>query len=571
MDPTLDDAQPGDEEIPEWMLDDDAPIIDEPHNLNGHIRVDDRPEIKMGKDLHRVIAEVAGAIAHDPLVYQRAHELVTIVGSDGSNPSAPTTRGTPVIRALSMQSVLPRLTRYVKFIAPKKPSKRDEDRAALQGKKLTIEWVETFPPPIVVGPFLACGDWEDVRVLTGISETPFLRLDGTVCQDRGYDSASGYFLALAREFPTIPESPTQDEAKAALARLTDVFSEFPHVSEAARMVPIAAILTILARPAIDGSIPAFVFDAATRGSGKTLQAHAVSLIALGRFASPCTFPSEDDELEKILGSYGLSGNRLVLLDNITRPFGGAPLDKCLTSKGHVDLRVLGKLDLRTIVWNALILASGNNVQFPEDTSRRSLVARLESRLENPEDRTDVRDLPAFIRSRRSELVADALIVLRSYCSHGRPSAGTSRWGSFEEWSDLIPPAIVFAGGADVMSTRPRGEAVATDEQGALAVILDRLPSLSEEPMTSKAIIQTLWPPARIKALARGDADELAPDLWDDLRDALEAIAIPRGQRTPSAKLLGERLRKLKGRVIGGRRIVAVQKHNHVSGWWVETV
>ena len=71
--------------------------------------------------------------------------------------------------------------------------------------------------------------------------------------------------------------------------------------------------------------------------------------------------------------------------------------------------------------------------------------------------------------------------------------------------------------------------------------------------------------------ARGDADELAPDLWDDLRDALEAIAIPRGQRTPSAKLLGERLRKLKGRVIGGRRIVAVQKHNHVSAWDVETV
>lgn len=551
------------EELADYHAEIDAMLGATPTGpTNGHqIRVDSRPEVRMGKDMHRVVAEVSTAIALDPLVYQRANELVTVVGSPKIVDGVPVAPGTPIIRPLNQSALILRLTRHVKIVAPKKPNAKAIRMAEMGGAPPKPEWSEILPPPVLTAGMLHAGDWEDIRHLRGVSETPFLRPDGTVCQVPGYDDATGYLYAPSVVYPEIPAEPSQDAARAALELLIDVFREFPHVSGAARLVPIAAILTLLARPAIDGAIPGFVFDAATRGSGKTLQAHAISLIALGRFASPCTFPEADEELEKVLAAYAIAGSRIILLDNITRPFGGAPLDKALTARGEVDLRVLGASEMRRLAWNAIVLASGNNVSLPEDTTRRVLVSRLESPLENPEDRTDVRHLPTVCLAARGELVAAALTVLRAYTCHGSPHTGSKAWGSFEEWSRLIPHALQFAGGDDVMEARPRGALASGDELGALAVILRELPRLSAEPMTAKAIVQTLWPASR-------DHDA-APDGWDDLRDAIEALLTRhRPGMTPTAKSVSEALRRKAARVLGGAKLDAVNAHNNVRAWRV---
>lgn len=550
-------------EMPEWLddLEEDAAPPVPAEKLNGHhVRVDNRPEVQMGTDIHRVIDEASEALAADVLVYHRACELVTVVGAPQPEGAAPIARTTPIIRPMNQAALIPRLTRFVKILSYKAPGDRAIARATLEGKKAQGEWKEIMPPPILTSTMLAAGYWPGVRELVGISETPFLRPDGTICQVRGYDEATGYLYAPSIEFPEIPDDPTQDQAKAALEELIDVFSEFPHVDDAARLVPIAAILTLLARPAICGAIPAFIFDASTRGSGKTLQAHAVSLIVLGRFASPCTFPEADDELEKVLASYAIAGSRIILLDNITRPFGGAPLDKALTARGEVDLRVLGSSEMRRLAWNPIVLASGNNVAVPEDTQRRSLVSRLESSLENPEDRTDVRDLPALCRAKRARLVAAGLTILRAYAAKGFPDAGAKVWGSFEEWSRLIPHALLFAGGANVLDAKPRGTLAAGDDLAALAVILRELPRLSPDPLTAKALILALWPPHR--------EHDAAPDGWEALRDAIEVLAPTRPGMSPTPKALGEALRKKAGRVVGGLRLAVGKDRNHVRTWHV---
>lgn len=561
--PEFDDpASLGDEDPEAWReaLDADAPPPIE--RLNGHhVRVDDRPEVKMGKDMPRVFAELSEVLARDPLVYQRSHELVTIVGAPAVEDARPKfAQGAPVVRALVAPSLVLRLQRHAKLIGLAKPTKAAIARATNAGAEIEPVWVEIVPPPLVTATLLAGGDWPHIRTLVGISETPFMRPDGSIHQARGYDEVTGFLYAPACEFPPVADEPTQDDARAALADLTDVFREFPHVSEAARAVPIAAILTLVARPAIHGSIPAFIFDAATRGSGKTLQAHAVSLIADGRVASPCTFPDDDDELEKVLGSYAIAGARIVLLDNVTRPFGGAPLDKVLTSVDTIDFRVLGRSHQARLPWTAIVMASGNNITLPEDTLRRSLVSRLVSPLENPEDREDLRDLPSLCRENRPALVAAALTLLRAYTVHGSPNAGCRRWGSFEAWSRLIPHAIKFAGGPDVMDARPKPEQAAGDELGALATVLRELPRLSLTPLGAKAIVSALWPPGR--------TSDAPPDGFEDLRDAIESLCPPRmGQVSPKA--LGERLRKATGRVIDRRRLRSTWGHNHLRLWSVD--
>lgn len=205
-------------------------------------------------------------------------------------------------------------------------------------------------------------------------------------------------------------------------------------------------------------------------------------------------------------------------------------------------------------------ATGNNMVIAEDMQRRCLVSRLESPLENPEDRTDLRDLPAFCRANRAQLVAAALTVLRSYCSHGRPDTGCARWGSFEEFAALIPHAIRFAGGPDVMLSRPRGENAGSDETLAMGVVLRELPRLSPEPITSKTLASLLWP--------ADYSDEQPPDGWEGLREAIEVLAPNRNGRHPEPKAIGERFRRMTGRVIDGACLRSRISRSGVREWYV---
>jgi hypothetical protein len=541
------------DEVPEddsWR---DAPD-GEPDDDGSGTRIRLSPEIQCGPDVHRMIDECLGHLAEDPLLFRRANELVTVVGAcepaDGAR--SPIAKGTPIIRPLVAPAFVPRITRRVQFVS---------FRAAT--KEVLAKWVPCQPPPAVTHGMLAIGDWPTIRPLIGVAETPVFRPDGSLAQTPGYDERTGYLYAPSARYPAIADQPTQDDARRALGDLQHVFADFPYVDRAHAMVPVAAILTVLARTAIDGAVPAFLFDASTRGSGKTLQADVVSLVAVGRSAARKTFPKEDDELEKILSSYAIAGARLILLDNITRELGGGPLDAVLTARDDVELRVLGRSEMRRLPWAAVIMASGNNVIPTEDTARRLMIARLESPLETPEERTDFlhEDLGAWVRAERPRLVAAALTILRAYAVKGFPDAKLPRWGSFEAWSRLIPGALVFAGGEDPMLARPRGDGAISDEQAALVVVLRELPRLLADPQSVKGILDTVYPAPR--------HDE-PPDGWDELREALEVMAPPHGGQIPAAKVLGRRLGKYVGRVLNGRRL-RVDISRGVRKWSVETL
>src|SRR5262249_44281067 len=63
------------------------------------------------------------------------------------------------------------------------------------------------------------GMWR-LPILTGVVNAPFLRVDGSLCDQPGYDLASGLlFKSNGVRFPPIPLAPTRDDALKALARL----------------------------------------------------------------------------------------------------------------------------------------------------------------------------------------------------------------------------------------------------------------------------------------------------------------------------------------------------------------
>ena len=520
-----------------------------------------RPEIQVTTRSDEMVRQLERHMAAlDPGLYQRGRELVTVLGSDSVRGVAD---GTPILRPLTRASILPRITEYVQFVGLKPPTKRAIDSAtAINQPPPSPEPVNCLPPQLpVVGPMLERGEWPNVRLLKGVSETPFLRPDGMIVQAVGYDAVTKYLYCPSCEYPRVPTDPTQDEAKAALARLRDLFVHFPFTSEAGGYVAIAALLTALARPAIEGPVPTFIFEASVRGSGKTLQCDVVHIIATGRTAPHGEWPIDEDEQKKTMNALALSAAPIVILDNIKGLFGGQTLEGVLTSE-RVSFRVLGSKNTADVPWMSVILASGNNLQLTDDMCRRSLVSRLEPTESDPTTRRGLPNLPALVRENRTSLVVDALTVLRSFCSHGRPDAG-SHMASYLDWSGLVANAILFAGGPDVVLARPGDEKAVSDDVGAASTIVSDLERLlGGGAMTLRSILATLYP-----VRARGETPE--PDGFDDLREAIEMLAPLRGPK-PDALLVGKRLRKFIGRWFDDLQLtVELDPKRKVGVWRVQ--
>lgn len=495
---------------------------------------DTRPEIIVDDDaLHKVVAQGVEALLSRPDIYERDGALVHVVRVEEENKGLP--KGSPAIKQMAASTLRVRLAESARWI---KPGRKGD--------------VSVIPSDSVVLGILNQGEWRPMRRLVGVIEAPAPRPDGTLIEEPGYDEATGYLYAPNAAFERVPEVPTQRDAALALAELGEVFVDFPYAKEVHRYVPIAALLTILARPAIQGACPAFLFDAATRGSGKTLQSDAVGLIASGRTTAKMSYPMQEDELEKVLGAYALRGASVINFDNVTRTFGGGPIDRCLTAEDTVELRILGKSEVPEIRWRAIIIATGGNIILCGDTARRVVVGRLESPLENPENRTDFKhkDLLAWVRENRTRLVRAALTVLRAWHVADRPEGDCKGWGGFGPWAAMIPPAIVYAGGENVLDARPSAGTDGEDpEKAALAVILrDLAPLAGVAGITARSIVGLLYTRERMRG-------EMAPDGLDDFRDAIETLVPTKPGFPPDPAHLGRALSKVKGRVIGGKRII----------------
>jgi hypothetical protein len=71
------------------------------------------------------------------------------------------------------------------------------------------------------------GNWK-LPILSGVTKTPFLRRDGSICETPGYDAASGQLYKPGDEtFPSIPQQPSRDDALEALQLLEDLDRRLP--------------------------------------------------------------------------------------------------------------------------------------------------------------------------------------------------------------------------------------------------------------------------------------------------------------------------------------------------------
>src|SRR5262249_11800566 len=152
-------------------------------------------------------------------------------------------------------------------------------------------------------------------------ECPYPRADGSIVETPGYDPETAILYVPALAFPAVPSQPSQADAQAAWARLSDLVRQFPFASDADKAVWLSALLTAIGRPAIDGPVPGIAVIGNKAGTGKGLLINTIGLIALGRKVPTTGYPFSTEEAAKVKVALALDGTPLIHLDNVPEGLG----------------------------------------------------------------------------------------------------------------------------------------------------------------------------------------------------------------------------------------------------------
>lgn len=306
--------------------------------------------------------------------------------------------------------------------------------------------VHTPPPLHVVKDVVALPEW-GFPGLEAIVESPVLRPDGTVLDKPGYDKVTKLFYSPepGLRVPEIPESPGPADVARAMTLLNELFCDFPFAQPASRANALGLLLTPILRPAIDGPVPMADIDAPEKGTGKTLLAEVISIIATGK-AEMVGAPRKEEEWGKLLMSLLSDGCTFIILDNLKDEIRSMALERALTSTTFAD-RILGVTKTGRMPQRATWVATANNANIAGDLSRRCYWIRLDAKMARPWTGRSFRhpDLLNWTRENRGRLLASLLTVARGWFAAGRPVAPGRRLGKFESWCEVVGSVLGFAG------------------------------------------------------------------------------------------------------------------------------
>lgn len=316
-----------------------------------------------------------------------------------------------------------------------------------------VTYSHTWPDPGTMAATMSKAD--QFAKLDRISHAPFVRQDGTVVTEDGYDEATRTLLLPDPVFEglKVPEDPSGDEVRAARELLlTEWMGDFPFDSDVDR----ANILALIVTPVIRGMVPKVplaVIDGLQAGVGKNLIADSILTVYTGQAAEPMNWVSEPEELRKQITAAFRGGSEFFVFDE-AHTIEGAPLAQALTAETWQD-RILGVSTManfpNVITWMSL----GNQVQVKGDLTRRVYRVAIRPKYANPQDRKAESfrhpgqsglDLLSWTRQHRAELMTAILTLVRAWFAQGQPRPARSiSFGSFEVWERIAGGIVETAG------------------------------------------------------------------------------------------------------------------------------
>lgn len=289
--------------------------------------------------------------------------------------------------------------------------------------------------------------YSHLPVLNGITRQPYLRTDGSLMMNAGYDALTGMFGVFNTEQYSVPGMPTQQQAQQALAELSDLLGEFAFKTDNDRSAAISAILTAVLRPSLSLA-PMIHVKAPTIASGKSYLCDLFTAFATPQQRNPLSFPNDDEECRKLLLAELLKAPAVLEFDNLTSDLlPHKSLCTALTSE-HISGRILGQNKTAEVGTRALFLSSGNNVDPVRDMTRRTVTITLDPACETPAARNFTKQPVSEVRADRGRYVSLALTIVRAYICAGKPKTECKTIATYSDWSDYCRQPLLWLGLAD---------------------------------------------------------------------------------------------------------------------------
>jgi len=287
-------------------------------------------------------------------------------------------------------------------------------KSALTGKINFVKWKDGQAKGVgahsdVVSALLGrYGQWKFHRIV-GVVSAQTLRRDGTVLQKEGLDPATGLFvMGPLPPMRPIPAKPTRDDALKAVALLDDLLDEFPFCDDASHAASLSGLITPAVRPALT-CVPMHAGSATAPGTGKSYLGDMFAAPVLGDALPVIALGPNSEEIEKRLVSMIRSGVTLFSIDNVTTPLGGDALCQAI-ERPTFRSRILSKSEIKDWRNTWCMFATGHNLRLRDDVTRRTLLIRMDARLEQPETRTFKRNPLERILADRGCYIRAALII-----------------------------------------------------------------------------------------------------------------------------------------------------------------
>lgn len=480
-----------------------------------------------------------------PFVFHRARSLVRINYDE---------KGMPLIEQLSESGLRGIIERCCEF------------------QKISNKGIGTpIPPPLdVIKDIQSLPEWNSILPLAGIIECPCILKNNTLICNQGYDKGTRLYYAPPPGFtsPVVPDHPSKKDIDDAVKLLKEIFCDFPFIDDASRTNTIATLICSVLRPMIEGAVPMFLINKPQAGTGASLIADCIAIVATGKPASVITAPENDTEWRKKITSTLKGGRTLAFVDNIEYKLHSPSLAALLTAKIWED-RDLGYSRNVSFPHRMQWIGTGNNIQLGGDLPRRCYMANLNAEDARPWQRDDNRwthpRLLEWVSNNRSRIVEAILVLARSWILAGQPEPGKGipKTGGFEEWRSVIGGIVGCAGLKNFLGNLEEMYTQSDADTPQWELFFERwFMKWNDTPITIAEIVKYLR-----------DCDNAGQQTFSDTLSLLEVLPDSlleawNGKKSFS-RVFGNRLAKMKGTVfVNGYRLEKCGIEHQAVTWKV---
>ncbi|MEV0149079.1 MULTISPECIES: hypothetical protein [unclassified Nonomuraea] len=416
--------------------------------------------------------------------------------------------------------------------------------------------VPGLPSVSTAAAVLSRTDWPGLQPLAGVTAGPVIRPDGTTLTTPGYDPATRLFYRPAFHVAPVPDWPSDATVTKARQYLLEyVLGDFPFDSDASRANFLALLMTPLLRLYVGGLPPFGLISATTRGSGKTLLMEVMRAAYGLRMTA---WVRREEEMAKTITSLLIDTvEPVIVFDNVDSfdTISHGVLAALLTST-EWSSRLLGASSMATAVNDRLWMATGNNLTVGGDMASRSVLTRLDPRMERPEERTGfvIDDMWSWLENpnNRAHLLRALMILARAWIAAGAPRASV-KMRNFSAWAQVMGGLADFHGVTGFLSNRDELEGSDEEETSTAAFLLKWHDKFGTVPKRATELVDS----ARI---------DNAGGTWIDPWDGTFPSTYKDGKSIPfSAKGLGKFLAARRDRIFAGLVLVGV--HDKKTKVW----